>query len=67
MTYETVWSGALDRKGVCKSLTSYRGGSSLNNALQDERLTDGEIHQLQLALGIRGRQPRPTRGHRSTE
>jgi hypothetical protein len=59
---ETVWNGTMDRKGECQSLTSYRGASSLNNAPQEERLTDGEIHEIQLALGAHGRQPRPKRG-----
>lgn len=57
MTLETVWDGTMDREGKCKSLTSYRGASSLNNAPQEERLTDGEIREIQLALGIRGRRP----------
>lgn len=55
MTFEVVWSGAKDRRGECKSLTGYTGPSSLLNHLPDRGLTFDELHELQVALGVRGR------------
>lgn len=60
MTYEVVWSGSLDRLGACKSLTGYRGASSLLNAPPDISLDTDELSQAKIALGI-GR-ARPRRG-----
>lgn len=60
--YIVVWSGALERAGLCGSLTSYEGPSSLNHAPPpDLRLRDGEIKAMQQAIGVRGRKPTRSR------
>lgn len=60
--YEVVWSGALDRLGLCPELSTYAGASSLaSSPATDADWSDGEITQIQRILGVRGRQASRTR------
>lgn len=60
--YVVLWSGSLERQGLCPSLSRYSGNSSLHHTPPGDTFArDGEITALQKAIGVHGRKTARTR------